>query len=44
MSERLPDIRPLDSVRSIKVKLGVLVAATVTLAAFVTWFMLSGTR
>ena len=38
MSERLPDIRPLDSVRSIKVKLGVLVAATVTLAAFVTWF------
>ncbi len=37
MSERLPDIRPLDRVRSIKVKLGVLVAATVTLAAFITW-------
>lgn len=38
MTERLPDIRPLDRVRSIKVKLGVLVAATVTLAAFITWF------
>ncbi len=41
MSERLPDIRPLDQVRSLKVKLGVLVAATVTLAAFVTWYGLS---
>lgn len=34
---RLPDVRPLDSFRSIKIKLGILVAATVTLAAFVTW-------
>jgi signal transduction histidine kinase len=41
MTERLPDIRPLDRVQSIKVKLGVLVAATVTLAAFVTWWGLT---
>ncbi|WP_456823803.1 sensor histidine kinase [Cellulomonas sp. P5_E12] len=34
---RIPDVRPLDRFRSIKVKLGVLVAATVTLAAFITW-------
>ena len=34
---RLPDVRPLDRLRSIKIKLGVLVAATVTLAAFITW-------
>jgi signal transduction histidine kinase len=34
---RLPDVRPLDVFRSIKIKLGVLVAATVTLAAFITW-------
>ncbi|MBO3087783.1 sensor histidine kinase [Cellulomonas dongxiuzhuiae] len=34
---RLPDVRPLDPLRSIKMKLGVLVAATVTLAAFVIW-------
>ena len=34
---RLPDVRPLDRVRSIKIKLGVLVAATVSLAAFITW-------
>ena len=34
---RLPDVRPLDPLRSIKIKLGVLVAATVTLAAFVIW-------
>jgi len=34
---RLPDVRPLDGLRSIKIKLGVLVAATVTLAAFITW-------
>jgi signal transduction histidine kinase len=34
---RLPDVRPLDGFRSIKTKLGILVAATVTLAAFVTW-------
>ena len=33
----LPDVRPLDRFRSIKIKLGVLVAATVTLAAFLTW-------
>lgn len=37
IGERLPDIRPLDRVSSIKIKLGVLVAATVTLAAFITW-------
>jgi len=35
--DRLPDVRPLDRFRSIKIKLGVLVAATVTLAAFLTW-------
>ena len=34
---RMPDVRPLDPMRSIKMKLGVLVAATVTLAAFVIW-------
>ncbi|NTW38306.1 MAG: HAMP domain-containing protein [Cellulomonadaceae bacterium] len=34
---RLPDVRPLDRFSSIKIKLGVLVAATVTLAAFLTW-------
>ncbi|HEY5516327.1 MAG TPA: ATP-binding protein [Pengzhenrongella sp.] len=39
--ERLPDVRPLDRFRSVKIKLGILVAATVTLAAFVTWFGLS---
>lgn len=37
IGDRLPDIRPLDRVTSIKIKLGVLVAATVTLAAFITW-------
>ncbi len=31
------DVRPLDSLSSIKIKLGVLVVATVTLAAFLTW-------
>ena len=31
------DVRPLDSLSSIKIKLGVLVTATVTLAAFLTW-------
>ncbi len=31
------DVRPLDRLSSIKIKLGVLVAATVTLAAFLTW-------
>lgn len=34
---RLPDVRPLDRFQSIKIKLGVLVAATVTLASLVTW-------
>jgi len=38
---RLPDVRPLDRFSSIKVKLGVLVAATVTLASFITWLGLS---
>jgi signal transduction histidine kinase len=38
---RLPDVRPLDRLRSIKIKLGVLVAATVTLAALVTWIGLN---
>ena len=31
------DVRPLDRLSSIKIKLGVLVTATVTLAAFLTW-------
>ena len=34
---RLPDVRPLDRFSSIKIKLGILVAATVTLAALITW-------
>jgi signal transduction histidine kinase len=34
---RLTDVRPLDRFRTIKIKLGVLVAATVSLAAFLTW-------
>lgn len=34
---RLPDVRPLDPVRSLKTKLGVLVAATVTAAVLITW-------
>ena len=38
---RLPDVRPLDRFRSIKIKLGVLVAATVTMASFLTWIGLS---
>ena len=33
----LPDVRPLDRFQSIKIKLGILVAATVSLAAFLTW-------
>jgi signal transduction histidine kinase len=37
----LPDVRPLDRLRTIKIKLGVLVAATVTLAAATTWLGLS---
>ncbi|HEY8718444.1 HAMP domain-containing sensor histidine kinase [Pengzhenrongella sp.] len=35
--DRLPDVRPLDRFRSIKIKLGILVAATVTMASFLTW-------
>ena len=38
---RLPDVRPLDQFRSIKIKLGILVAATVAAAAFITWIGLS---
>lgn len=34
---RLGDVRPLDRFRSVKIKLGILVAATVTLAAALTW-------
>ena len=34
---RLPDVRPLDPLSSIKVKLGVLVTATVILASLITW-------
>ncbi len=34
---RLPDVRPLDRFSSIKIKLGILVTATVSLAAFITW-------
>ena len=33
----IPDVRPLDRFRSIKIKLGVLVVSTVTLASFLTW-------
>ncbi|WP_028048923.1 ATP-binding protein [Cellulomonas sp. URHD0024] len=38
---RIPDVRPLDSFRSIKIKLGILVAASVTLAAAITWWGLT---
>nr|WP_240675174.1 ATP-binding protein [Cellulomonas endophytica] len=42
------DVRPLDRLSSLKIKLGVLVAATVSLAAFLTWaglhFALGPTR
>ncbi|WP_136520640.1 MULTISPECIES: HAMP domain-containing sensor histidine kinase [Cellulomonas] len=34
---QLPDVRPLDRLRSIKIKLGVLVAATVSMAALIIW-------
>jgi signal transduction histidine kinase len=34
---RVPDVRPLDPLRSLKIKLGVLVAATVTAAVLITW-------
>ncbi|GAB4084109.1 ATP-binding protein [Myceligenerans cantabricum] len=44
MSRKLPgvartlrDVRPLDPLRSIKIKLGILVASTVTLAMMITW-------
>lgn len=33
----LPDVRPLDLVRSLKIKLGVLTVATNTLAVLITW-------
>lgn len=39
MPPSLPDVRPLDQVRSIKVKLGVLVAVSVAVAVLLTWFM-----
>jgi signal transduction histidine kinase len=38
---RIPDVRPLDRFRSIKIKLGILVAATVVAAAFITWIGLT---
>lgn len=38
---RLPDVRPLDRLSTIKIKLGVLVTAVVTLGALVTWLGLS---
>ena len=38
---RLPDVRPLDRLRSIKIKLGVLVAAAVFVAALLTWLGLN---
>lgn len=41
MSARLTDVRPLDGVRSIKVKLGVLVAASSTASAAVLWYGLT---
>ncbi len=34
---QLPDLRPLDPVRSLKVKLGLLVGASVTVAALLVW-------
>lgn len=34
---RVPDVRPLDPLRSLKIKLGVLVAVTVTAAVLITW-------
>lgn len=40
---RLPDVRPLDRLRSIKIKLGVLVAAAVFVAAMLTWVGLNYT-
>lgn len=37
----LPDVRPLDRLRTIKIKLGVLVAATVTLGVLIAWLGLT---
>lgn len=34
---RIPDVRPLDRFSTIKIKLGVLVSASVAVAAFITW-------
>lgn len=34
---RVPDVRPLDPLRSLKIKLGVLVAVTVSAAVLITW-------
>lgn len=39
----LPDVRPLDRFRSLKIKLAILVVASVTLAAFITWLGLRNT-
>ncbi|MFC6416624.1 HAMP domain-containing sensor histidine kinase [Sanguibacter inulinus] len=33
----LPDVRPLDRFKTLKIKMAIVVAASVTLAAFVTW-------
>lgn len=38
---RWPDVRPLDPVRSIKVKLGVLVAASIGAASMLTWLAIA---
>ena len=35
--ERLPDVRPLDKLSSVRAKIGILVAVTVTFGAFLTW-------
>ncbi|WP_246260315.1 sensor histidine kinase [Cellulomonas taurus] len=40
---RLPDVRPLDRFKSLKIKLGVLVAASSGVAALLTWFGLNNT-
>lgn len=37
---RLPDVRPLDRARSMKVKLSAVVVVSVTFSAFITWIML----
>ncbi|MEP7764102.1 HAMP domain-containing sensor histidine kinase [Sanguibacter sp. 25GB23B1] len=43
MRPHLPDVRPLDRFRSLKIKLAILVVASVTLAAFITWLGLRNT-